>query len=159
MKIRNGFVSNSSSSSFIIQGKEVNIDEIKIDNKSTFIGVGKELGDGLDVIDINSYEILHAIRLTEYTFYNVDTNTPYVDPDDILHEIFGEDYWNMENDEMSAKLSHEVKGFCEYIDKDYHCSDSVDDIIWKYDLEQTENEIIASTKNYYRVKKLKKILK
>jgi hypothetical protein len=66
MKIRNGFVSNSSSSSFTIiyDEKVEDIDklnecEIKT-NKYMFIG--KYLYNGIDIIDIGDNETLNAIK-------------------------------------------------------------------------------------------------
>ena len=57
MKIRSGFVSNSSSSSFAIAGIYIgnfnNIDKIIFDNTKTYIMLGNYLEEGKDIIYLN----------------------------------------------------------------------------------------------------------
>jgi len=67
MKKRLGFVSNSSSSSFLITGIEIS-EKFNIDNTLYFFG--KELGDGRDIVHITSREML---ALAKY----LNTNNEY----------------------------------------------------------------------------------
>lgn len=53
MKIRDGFVSNSSSSSFIVNAHSVSFNDIKINDKRYF-AIGRELCDGVDIIHVHS---------------------------------------------------------------------------------------------------------
>jgi len=73
MKIRNGFVSNSSSSSFVIFGNNINIEDATND----MIGVknlyflGDWLNEGQDVLKINTIEELAFIK-SLYKLKNTD---------------------------------------------------------------------------------------
>ncbi|NPV13109.1 MAG: hypothetical protein HPY57_15185 [Ignavibacteria bacterium] len=60
MKIRSGFVSNSSSSSFLLVGTKVDIKDIKNLNNH-YVVVGPTLGEGLDVFDLDDYEKLYVV--------------------------------------------------------------------------------------------------
>lgn len=60
MKIREDFVTNSSSSSFVIMGKDVFLDDIDL-TQGHYIIVGKYLWDGYDIIDA-TMPILNYIK-------------------------------------------------------------------------------------------------
>jgi len=66
MKIRNSFVTNSSSSSFILIGKNTKIEDVKI-NEKEYICLGRYLSDGQDVFDL-THEIYEYLRSGEYPF-------------------------------------------------------------------------------------------
>lgn len=76
MKIRDGFVSNSSSSSFIVNAHSVGFNDIKINDKRYF-AIGKELCDGVDIIYVHSeLEIAMLYYKKEnFHFYCEDENS------------------------------------------------------------------------------------
>ena len=63
MKVRNGFVSNSSSSSFIAIGTIINIEDITKKNMSDIVVVGGDLNDGVDVIHLTNELMLKFFKL------------------------------------------------------------------------------------------------
>ena len=68
MKIRNGFVSNSSSSSFVIFGIKTKVKDItpKMLKEKNYIVIGDaELQDGLDVFNLENEEMLNFIKACE----------------------------------------------------------------------------------------------
>jgi len=160
MKIRNGFVSNSSSSSFIIYGNEVSLSEVKI-GKHEYCAIGREMNEGSDVIDIDSYEMLHALRLAnkEYNIRVFEVSKSEVDGciQDLL-EVSDNEYWNMNDEEINEILKEKVPGFGVFLSKDYRSSESIEDIINMYYLDCTEEDIIKGSKQYYREKKLNRII-
>ena len=93
MKIRNGFVSNSSSSSFIIIGKPVNINDLKVSDikNKNYVVVGKDLSDGSDIFNIDSIDIFYFLKTVEYM------DNPFED-----FEIF-------ENSKIKSRTEDEIK--------------------------------------------------
>ena len=65
MKIRKGFVSNSSSSSFILLGRDVHFDDIDLSNMGRVTVIGKYLNDGTDVFYLNE-DLLMELKNNNY---------------------------------------------------------------------------------------------
>lgn len=66
MKIRTNFVSNSSSSSFVAVGIELDIEQITkdmINDSGYLVAIGTELWEGTDIIEINTLEKLMFFNL------------------------------------------------------------------------------------------------
>ena len=83
MKIRTNYVSNSSSSSFILIGKKIcklneSSKDIKLDRNKTYVAIGKFLNEGYDVAEFNQemfdYVIAHIDSSNYQDFYS---NTLY----------------------------------------------------------------------------------
>lgn len=122
MKVRNGFVSNSSSSSFIIFGKTLyNPEEIRLTlsvKKEPIYAIGRYLNDGLDIITVDE-DMFNAI-INNDIFRQFQFIYPYKQIYD--DGISGK---KIENDlpETFEVFSGEV---------DYHCTENVEDLIEGY---------------------------
>jgi hypothetical protein len=91
MKIRNGFVSNSSSSSFCIYGSEVDIDDIKI--------AAKTLGIEFDEDDPEIYELEEDISCQSgLEYYSICGEAYY----------FGRSYSTIKDDETGKQFKDSV---------------------------------------------------
>jgi len=79
MKIRNGFVSNSSSSSFLIIGKKCSdlSNLTKADIKKGITAIGKYLWEGKDVFNITDLEMLGFVR-DHSELFDVFTESEFV---------------------------------------------------------------------------------
>lgn len=126
MKIRTGYVSNSSSSSFIVIGRDVgNIfsNSLNLDFKNKeYAMFGKELwGEGTDFIHLTS-ELFEWIKDRRYNidFYNGD-----------IIEIIksGENSWSSECIEIPDNIT-DAKAYC--IIANQHSSSSIEDLERNY---------------------------
>ena len=155
MKIRNGFVSNSSSSSFVIFGVETNAENITPillkQKKYTVIGGGME--GGSDVFDLTE-DTLAFIKACESLY---GCNSPFS-----IYEDYGEGRIDL------SKLPKE--GFAEVIggEMDQNSSYDLDALFANYcgeyaceDLDEAfdENKVRLEMEKYMRKEKLDKIEK
>lgn len=154
MKIRNGFISNSSSTSFLLVGKKVEIKDIKKLDKH-YIVIGPSIFDGLDVFDLYDYETLYVISKypDKFEVFLVENFELNPDISNILEE---NEYYNIE--QISDIYYTKFKKKCIYNFKDHNSSKNYYDIIEMHDLNISINEIKNAVKKYFRKEKLKKIL-
>ena len=115
MKIRDGFVSNSSSSSFIVNAHKVGFNDIKI-NDNRYFAIGRELSDGVDIIRVHSeLEIAMLYYKKEFfEFYCEDEHSEKLEIERDQHNSY--DYENYKcnyNVELSEDeiLKHFQKSF------------------------------------------------
>lgn len=82
MKTRNGFVSNSSSSSFLILGKQVEIHALTLDDiDKGIIVTGREFGEGFDAFKVTSKAMLNFVLKNEAMFCRAFTDAKMVNCD------------------------------------------------------------------------------
>lgn len=83
MKVRNGFVSNSSTSSFCIVGRTL-ADGEKLDPKRNYAAIGKQLDGGAEVFDLTK----DMVKLL-----NEADNIKWAEDNDLeIYEVAGADY-------------------------------------------------------------------
>ena len=115
MKKRNGFVSNSSSSSFIVIGKRCNPSDLKIGD---FV-IGKYMRKGQDGITIADKDMLDFIYNHSEHFHHFFTNARLINMDsDYNHSIINE-----------KDVGKEMYSF----EKDYHGSEVLEQLIQNYE--------------------------
>ena len=150
MKIRQGFVSNSSSSSFIIIGREIDIDNITVHSikENQIIALGDHLYDGQDVFQIRTIEELAFLK----SMNKLKSEKEFV---------FVEAYLSDDNDNSDGEFdvsilpkTGKVKFFTG--SKDYSSSNDVNTLKQRYD---DYGDISKHMQVYLRAKKIKKLEK
>lgn len=150
MKKRAGFVSNSSSSSFIFALKNAD-DVTEVGDKKLIFISHADMGEGRDVIEIKTNDTLLLLRHTDcgnvYEYYIVSSE--YSDDYD--------DLYNWDNDTINENKIKKVEdGYeVEQIDWDQHSCRSDFEIIERY--YDYDNNVIEKIKQNIINKKIKKI--
>lgn len=148
MKVRTGFVSNSSSSSFVIIGREVDIREVtaKMLKEHSYVVIGDDISDGQDVFEIRTFEELAFLKAM---------NNLNLDDDIRIIQSFG---FN-KNDDIEGELdvkdlpkSGKVKYFTGWVD--YNSASNISDLKERYD---ETGEVEKVMQRYLRAKKIKKL--
>jgi hypothetical protein len=147
MKIRNGFVSNSSSSSFIIIGNELDIRDVtsKMINEKEIIAMGGDVYEGEDVFQITTIE--------ELAFLKALSNLGY----DAAFTIVDSLVFQQENCSGSIDVEKLPKtGRVNYYtgSVDYSASDSVETLKERYDKDGKVSKVME---RYLRAIKIKKL--
>ena len=123
MKVRNGFVSNSSSSSFVVFGKTLtNPEEVRLTlsvRKKPALAIGRYLSEGMDVIEVDE-EIFNAI-IENNIFQEFQFLFPY-------KQISGEGGLSGEAIENDLPETFEVFSG----EVDYHSTETVEDLVRIY---------------------------
>lgn len=149
MKIRQGFVSNSSSSSFIILGKDVDILKVtpKMIKEKIIMVVGETLCEGEDIFQIRTDEQLAFLKALnkisiEDTFKYIDTYA------------MAEDEYEGEIDVKKLPKTGKIKYY--NFNQDFSSSEDLRTLQMRYDKYENTNAIMQ---RYLRGKKLIKINK
>lgn len=123
MKIRQGFVSNSSSSSFLIVGTKLTHYSQLEKAKNPYF-VGKYLCDGLDVIPLLDHQdILNfLLKLVDYSWLGY------------LYDVldYGSESGQLSSDELFAALKENKTLHYECGEADYHNTSDLNEFIDRY---------------------------
>ena len=132
MKIRTDFVTNSSSSSFIIVGKHVDINEVDLSN-GKYLFIGKELCDGQDIMEINNETLAYLKSHISSNWGDMMLGDSYI----FIVKYFAKRY-SEDNDctftirELKKCLDENEPFEIISVEKDYHGSENVEDLRDKY---------------------------
>ena len=147
MKIRNGFVSNSSSSSFLILGNNIDILDVTssmIKEKQIYF-LGKYLNEGRDIFQIKKIEELAFLKALSKECSDIF----FIDAFAIGHSDF-EGEINVDKLPKTGKVKYYNT------DRDYNSSDSLSDLKERYD---NYGKISVAMQVYLRATKIRKIEK
>jgi hypothetical protein len=140
MKTRSGFVSNSSSSSFMVVGEYLPIaNAVETDFDSGLIAVGRFLCEGLDVFTVKTIGMLDFIKnyptefklYTNATLYSDNLVEVDIEPDGITKQVV--------SGVKDQNSSHDIDGLL----KNYnHCIES--------EIQTSMDQVRESAKDKYR---------
>ena len=118
MKIRNGFVSNSSSSSFIVIGDHIDFSDISdaLDNGKEIYALGKWLYEGQDFFPVQKNMIGYISKLPERTFNFLEVFKMFEEEGSIEKSDFGKN--------KKVKIMS--------VEADYHSSDTLKELKENY---------------------------
>ena len=150
MKIRKGFVSNSSSSSFIAIVETINITDITKEmlNKKNIFTFGRDLSEARDIIYLDEMMLKYFQLFPSYDDWG--------DQDFIFYKLFksGDDEMTISKDELEDDIEYTMIRQ----EVDYSGSDDVDILFRRYQNEIEVEDVEKYINQLFREKKLKRIL-
>lgn len=134
MKTRNGFVSNSSSNSFVIIGRPMTIEEINLENADLLCLYGygyDDIGEGVDFFKITP-EMLDFIKDRYYKFDTSSSlkfyNVYWQDPGEIISLDFCRKDFEKILDKIPANMRFGISSW----EVSYHSTEKLETMIERY---------------------------